>query len=355
MPLKDFKASNFRCLRRVSLEADPQFNLIHGPNASGKTSMLEAIAYLGRGKSFRGARPQDLVRYGTAGFQLHGRADTGTRLAAVGVRNSGAGLEVRIDGDRETSAAALVEILPLQVVDPDIHNLVAGGPERRRRYLDWIAFHVKQGYSEWWRRLNRALRQRNAGLRHGMSRVSIAVWDQEFLEAAAQVDEMRRSVLEHSRKTLEETGSALLDCTVGFEYRQGWAVEQGLEDSLAASWHRDLATGVTQVGPHRADLGLIYEERQARRFVSRGQQKLLASAMVLAATEAVQAVLERPLLLLLDDPAAELDQASLDRLMRGVFSLGCQVVATALVPEAVEFPGPPALFHVEHGKLRQGQ
>ncbi|MFQ6006776.1 MAG: DNA replication and repair protein RecF, partial [Woeseia sp.] len=150
-----------------------------------------------------------------------------------------------------------------------------------------------------------------------------------------------------------ETGSVLLDCAVACEYRHGWAIEQNLEEALAASWHRDLVTGATQVGPHRADVGLLYERRQARRFVSRGQQKLLASAMVLAAAETAQAALDRPLLLLLDDPAAELDESSLERLMRGVFRLDCQVIATALEADAVEFPARPALFHVEHGELQK--
>ena len=92
-------------------------------------------------------------------------------------------------------------------------------------------------------------------------------------------------------------------------------------------------------------------ERQARKLVSRGQQKLLASAMILAATETAQAALERPLLLLLDDPAAELDSDSIARLMAAVSALGCQVVATSLDPEALVFPEEPVMFHVEQGAV----
>ena len=88
-------------------------------------------------------------------------------------------------------------------------------------------------------------------------------------------------------------------------------------------------------------------------MVSRGQQKLLACGLVLTATELVQTQLERPLLLLLDDPAAELDGDSLERLMARVIGLGCQVVATALEPDMRLFPDPPALFHVEQGALKK--
>ena len=353
MSLRHFTATNFRCLTSTALEADPQYNLIHGQNASGKTSILEAIAYLGRGKSFRGAGLQHLISHGETEFILLGKVQTGARLASVGVRNSKEGLEVKVDGDRETSAAVLAEILPLQVIDPEVHNLVAGGPEQRRRYLDWIAFHVEQGYPARWKRFRRALKQRNAALRDGASKSATAVWDREFLEAAADVDGARRRVLEIARMSLEETGAALLGSEVTFEYRQGWAAEQNLEEAIAAGWEGDRLGGTTHSGPQRAELKLIYDERQAKRLVSRGQQKLLACTMILAATEVVQTALERPLLLLLDDPAAELDDEALARLLNGVFGLGSQIIATALEPESLPFPEQPAVFHVEHGELQK--
>ena len=86
--------------------------------------------------------------------------------------------------------------------------------------------------------------------------------------------------------------------------------------------------------------------------MSRGQQKLLASAMILAATETAQTAIARPLVLLLDDPAAELDAESLRRLMGAVTLLGSQVIATSLEMEALGPPPGAALFHVEHGELR---
>ncbi|MDH3351202.1 MAG: DNA replication and repair protein RecF, partial [Gammaproteobacteria bacterium] len=133
----------------------------------------------------------------------------------------------------------------------------------------------------------------------------------------------------------------------------GWSEDRSLLDTLETSLERDVQQGCTQAGPHRADLKLIYDERQARRLVSRGQQKLLACAMVLAATETAQAALERPLLLLLDDPAAELDSDALLRLMGRVKDLGCQVIATSLQRDTELFDREVAVFHVEHGELER--
>ena len=168
---------------------------------------------------------------------------------------------------------------------------------------------------------------------------------------SAELDESRRRSLDAALESLSEFGRDLLGTELGFDYLQGWNKERRLTDVLEEGLERDLQLGSTQHGPHRADLKISYDEKQARKLVSRGQQKLLASAMILAATETAQTALERPLLLLLDDPAAELDGESLGRLMAAVSRLGCQVVATSLDSGLPGTPAGAALFHVEHGAL----
>lgn len=353
MPIHEFSAQRFRCLSAVELAPDPQYNLIFGANASGKTSILEALAYLGRGKSFRGAATNTLIQHGERDFVLFGRVADGGRVSNVGIRNSNDGLELRIDGENGGGAAALAAALPLQIIDPDVHELVAGAPDGRRRYLDWIAFHVEQGYLDVWRRFRRALKQRNAALRFGAAGVAIRGWNAEFVELAEKLDAGRRLALAVATASLEETGRELLGSELRFEYRPGWKEDRGLLEVLEAGLERDVQQGSTQAGPQRADLRLVYDERQARKLVSRGQQKLLACAMVLAATETAQTALQQPLLLLLDDPAAELDGASLARLMLRVERLGCQVIATSLEADGRLFRQPAAVFHVERGALQR--
>ena len=182
MALVWFKCTDFRCLATASLDFASGNNLIYGANASGKTSLLEAVGYLGRARSFRGAGTRELVRHGCEAFVVVGKADTGSRVMSLGVRNGSGGLEVHADGEKQGSAVALAEALPLQVIDPDVHELVAGGPEMRRRYIDWVAFHVEHPFLEQWRRFRRALKQRNAALRDGASRKSLASWDRELGE-----------------------------------------------------------------------------------------------------------------------------------------------------------------------------
>ncbi|MDJ0700312.1 MAG: DNA replication/repair protein RecF [Woeseiaceae bacterium] len=351
MAVERFTAENFRCLKSIELRADAAYNVIYGENASGKTSLLEALAYLGRGKSFRGAATQSLVRHGEREFVLFGEVTEGRERHRIGVRNSSDGLEIRVDGSGEGGSAALVAALPLQVIDPEVHSLVSGGPEMRRRFLDWIAFHVEPQYLDAWRRFRRTLKQRNAALRSGARQSAIQSWDAEFVAQSIKVDEARRLALEVSIEALKERSHAMLGHDIGFEYAPGWPSEKPLEAVLAEGLERDRKQGATQAGPHRADLKLSYDERQAKRLVSRGQQKLLACSMILAAAETAQTALERPLVLLLDDPAAELDENSLARLMEQVVGLGAQVIATSLDKSALRFPSEPAVFHVEHGEL----
>lgn len=351
LALLNFTAKDFRCLESVELTVSPNYNLVYGANASGKTSLLEAISYLGRGKSLRGAPTQSLVRHGSERFILVGKAQTSARVSTLGVQNGREGLEVRIDGDSNCGAASLAEMLPLQAVDPEIHSLVAGGPEERRRYLDWTVFHVEHSYVDHWRRFRRALRQRNAALRAAATPAAIRAWDQELLQASAEVTAARERAVELLQFALAAASDELLGGEIALEYQPGWPKGRSMEEALASSFERDRQHGTTHAGPHRADLRLVYNERQARRLVSRGQQKLLACAMVFSAVDVVQSEIERPVLLLLDDPAAELDRESLEKLLTAVAGLGSQVIATALDPGLIQLPLAPAMFHVEHGRL----
>ncbi len=349
MPLLSVSCTDFRCLGAVEFEPHPQFSLIYGANASGKTSLLEAVAYLGRGRSFRGAATRDLIRHGAKEFVLFGEVAGDAVQHRLGVRNGPDGLELSLDGDRNGGTASLASALPLQVIDPEVHELVGGSPDQRRRFMDWMTFHVEHSYLTAWRRFRRALKQRNAILRSGKG--GLDSWDKEFVELAVAVDQARSSVLEKAVPVLEEAAAALLEAPVTFEYQRGWGDDRTLADALKESRSRDQQTGSSNTGPHRSDLKLRMDDRLAKRLVSRGQQKLLACAMVLGSMEVVARALGRPPLLLLDDPAAELDSRALGRLMAAVGAGGGQVIATALTQDAVPTPQAHALFHVEHGHL----
>lgn len=351
MFLHRFKATNFRCLEAIEAEFDPGYNLIVGPNAAGKTSILEAIGYLGRGKSFRGAETRGLIRHGSSEFVLTGTVVGADRNHHLGVRNGAGGLESKIDGSGDGGTAALARALPLQVIDPDVHSLVAGGPELRRRFLDWVGFHVERRYLEAWRRYRRGLRQRNAALKERRGHGDLDAWDSEVAESGEALAALQVAVFDAVSPGISEIAGTLLGGSVGLRWRQGWSEGSSLAEVLRDGRERDLQQGATRAGPHRADLVLQFDERMARKLVSRGQQKLLASGIVIGGVAEVQRSADTKLLLLVDDPAAELDDDSLRKLLAATDSLDCQVIAAALTAVDGLFGRQPAVFHVEQGQL----
>ena len=353
MRLERLTVENFRCVARAELEVDSRCNLISGQNASGKTSLLEAIFFLGRGRSFRTARNEALVRSGAEAFVLAGRVVAAGRGQPIGMRVGPDGIEARFGGRPVAGLAELATLLPVQAIDPEVHRLVEGGPHERRRYLDWGVFHVEPTFVGQWRRYQRALRQRNAALKSRQTVQAIRAWDGELVEAGQLVNDYRVRYMEQLQPAVATAGERLLGAPVELALNRGWSVERTLEDAVDASWLRDVERGLTHVGPHRADLSVRFGGAMARDRVSRGQQKLAAAAMLLGQLRCDAAQDSPVAVLLVDDPAAELDVGNLERLVAEVVDLPAQLFVTALDAEnpALRRLPPGQRFHVEHGSV----
>jgi len=353
MSLDSIGIEDFRCIERAELPLHGRCNLISGANASGKTSLLEAIFVLGRGRSFRTAKAETLIRNGTAAFQLTARVRADGPSRPLGFRFGKDGIEARYSGRPVSGLAELATILPAQAIDPEVHRLIEGGPQERRRFLDWGVFHVEPNFVEHWRRYQRALRQRNAALRSGAGPALVRAWDPELIEAGELVAASRARYVDSLRPHVAATSGKLLGRFLEISVMQGWAAERSLQESLEASWARDRDRGLTHAGPHRADLGVRFDGSPARDRISRGQQKLAASALLLGQLRCDAELGSSVAALLVDDPAAELDSSNLGKLIDEVISLPAQLFVTALDPENSALAGLPDghRFHVEHGKV----
>lgn len=271
----------------------------------------------------------------------------------LGMRVTRDGIEARYAGRPVSGLAELATVFPVQAIDPEVHRLVDGGPQERRRYLDWGVFHVEPTFVETWRRYQRALRQRNACLKAGQSNALVQAWDQELAEAGEAVAAQRERYVVGLQGAVRSVGERLLGVGLELDLHRGWAAERSLKESLEQSLARDRERGVTHSGPHRADLALRVSGLPARDRVSRGQQKLLASSLLLGQLSYDAGQGSATAGLLVDDPAAELDAANLERLLDEVTKLPVQLFVTALDA------GNPVLerlpeghrFHVEHGHL----
>lgn len=349
MPLSSLRVDSLRCIELAQLELAPRLTVIRGANGSGKTSLLEAMFVVGRGRSFRTRSTERLIRRGTRGLQLFAETREPAHRIGFGYGIDG-NPQVRLDGRTPSTLAELPSAFFVEVIDPDIHRLVEGAPAERRRWLDWGVFHVEPLFLTRWTRYSRALRQRNAALRAGQDPSS---WNPELTEQGEALHAQRTAWFDSLRPHWQQTIARLVEVPVELSLRAGWPADQSLAEALEAGAERDRARGVTGNGPHRADVALRVGAAAARDVLSRGQQKLTAAALVLALLSRLRES-ERALpTLLLDDPAAELDRDRLDAFVGMVRSLDCQMVLTSLLPDVQLFGVPERVFHVERGRVQR--
>ena len=346
MSLVELVVEDLRCLQHAELSLDSGHNLVWGTNGSGKTSLLEALFLLGRGRSFRTRNSERLIRHGQSRLTVFGRT-AGVVPQSLGVQVArGAVTTARINGAPAGSLTELSQSFPVQVIDPGVHKLVEEGGFRRRRWLDWSVFHVEPGFADLWVRYTRAVKQRNAALKHQPAQAS--AWDPEVARLGELIADARHRTLERLRPAWQELVASLSGIDIELGYARGWSQDQDLTEALKDSRTRDEAKGLTHSGPHRADVLLRMSGRAAREVLSRGQQKLVAIALSLAQVRLLQEISVSPTLLL-DDPAAELDGDHLRRFIAEVGRLQCQLVSTSLHPHSEVFGRPDRVFHVEQG------
>ncbi len=357
MALGRLEISDFRCLRSVQLTCDPGLNVVSGANASGKTSLLEAIWFLGRGRSFRSRRRDSLVRQASAGLSVFAEINTVTgQVHRLGAGYAAKGLRARLNGETVRAVSVLAHHLPVQLIDPHVHRLIEGGPGERRQFLDWGLFHVEQGFLDDWTRFRKALRQRNALLRHPAKARELPVWESQLADNGESLSASREDYVRRLQPLLQETVKRILgDVEVELRYQRGWPAGETLLDALARLRASEHQSGVTRSGPHRGDVEILIDGVAAAERVSRGQEKILASCMVLAQQQLYAQASGDQGVLLLDDLASELDQRYLSRFMAVLCELPAQKFLTVISAEVLSglLPLESKMFHVEQGKVSE--
>jgi len=355
MRVKTLSINNFRNIETAQIEPDPVLSCFIGENGAGKTSILEALVVLSKGRSFRSGQVSTLIGPIKPHIQIVSSIESSSGKAhQLGMERGPAHWAVRHNQADVSQLSELTELLPFVLLEPSSYTLVNGPPDGRRKYLDWGVFHVEHGYLPLWRRYSRVLKQRNAALRQRTPDV-VASLDPQFISLGEQVHQARFAHSELLVGMLNDTmpifNRTLRD--ISFQYNKGWSGES-LEASVAASLQRDSDRGATGPGPHRADLSLMLNGTAAKDRLSRGEQKSLTAAMLMAQAMMICSSGEKPILLL-DDLASELDDEHSNNIIQAATGLGVQMWLTGTrVPEFISSAGVPnTRFHVEHGVVRK--
>lgn len=396
---------NFRNYSRLELDLPPTIAVIVGDNAQGKSNLLEAIYYLATTKSFRATSDRELINWHALGTELsyarlvakidraaghlkleaiireEPRLDTPARVEATQVADSAAALSGGTGGaisrrlklnDVSKRAVDVIGAVNVVMFSPQDVELIDGSPSVRRRYLDVTISQIDSKYVRALGHYNRVLLQRNQLLRRIRDRLArsdqLFPWDHELIDSGSYIIQQRLT-------TLSVLGDLACDVhreltgrheSLRVDYRQAGglgALENDSDVSLDAiqtrfsrqirqCQQREVAAGVSIVGPHRDDLGFVVADRDMNTFGSRGQQRTVALALKLAEARFIQLRSGTPPILLLDDVLSELDGPRRGHLLASIAPRQ-QVIFTAtdLVDFAPGFLRRASILRVVEGSI----
>jgi DNA replication and repair protein RecF len=369
--LSVLRLRHFRNLGEQELSFPPEGVAIIGPNAQGKTNLLEAVYYLETFRSFRGASADQLTGFGQDGFWVGGTmAGEGIEMGAgevtAGYRRNSRTRKVTVDGAEVHRIGNALGSLAAVVFSPADVSIVNEGPDQRRRFLDIVLSLNEPGYLSALQRFKHVVSQRNAALKANQSAAVVRAWDGPFAKAAARVMVGRHGWVESWGRRFSRYYQAVSGGrSAGMVYvprfvPADWSledVEAGLSGALEGAWDADVRNRTSTVGPHRDELSIKIEDESdpidVRRYGSGGQRRTAALALRLAEAATIRSARGRDPLVLMDDVFAELDEARSERILELISTekVG-QVILTAPKETDVRFrSGALTRWSIEGGRI----
>lgn len=352
MNLVEVGIQNVRIIRYLNIAPGRGLNIFIGPNGSGKTSVLEGIYLLGRGRSFRGRIYKTIITQGEDNCVVSALVDdgAGARLR-IGIERGKHGGCVKVGTKEVRQASELAKNLPLLFLSPDSQRLLTEGAKKRQHFLDWILFHVEPTYFDLLYRYLRVLRQRNAVLRQAGGKDLLKIWNEELGNLGELIDKYRRKSVEVLSPILHQYLGNVLNIDVVMEYSSGWDRNMPLVEVLNNRLESDEKLGYTLRGPHRGDLNFLLQGSPVSQRLSRGEAKRFVFALVLAQARCLIEQANIIPVVLIDELIAELDKQSIYAIFQTLMMLKTQVFITAVSEQQINknMLDEAKLFHVEQG------
>lgn len=310
--ISELRLRNFRSYADESFEFGEGVNIIVGPNASGKTNLLEAILVLCRGGSYRAA-DKDLVSHNNEWSRLDGKSAEQARSIKLRLEFDVAKKEYVIGGTKYKRLPFLRSI-PAVVFEPNHLQLLTESPEQRRVFIDDIIEQTVLSFGELRRRYKRTLAQRNSLLKQDFLADQLFVWNVRLSELGGQIAEARMSFIDAHRAQL----ASLYNTLAGKTFKADIVYETKLlKESYGSSMLKaleartavDRERGFTTIGPHRDDIGLLLGNYSLASSASRGETRTLLLALKLLEVQSLESARDSKPVLLLDDVFGELDGA----------------------------------------------
>ena len=343
MRLLALNVQDFRNLSQVQLSPSAHATIAVGQNGQGKTNLLEALYFLATLKPLRAGRLSELVRWGSQGARVTGRFLLKGAEREISVEVGGGTRQALVDGKKAASLEEYFGGVSVVAFTPDDLEVVKGGPDARRAFLDRAVFNRFPAFLRESREYARALKNRNRLLRegHAVEAAYLEAYDETLARAGARIYARRRALMAElaprAQATFASIGRTVDPAVYGyhpahmggdFPTADEAALAVALRESLNARLRRDLDRGFTSVGPHSDDVSVTLGGRSARAYASQGQQRALVLGWKIAEIENLEAAMGFLPLLLLDDVSSELDPERNAYLMTYLAKSGAQVFLT---------------------------
>ncbi len=361
MKLDRVQITQFRNLSSVAFSPSPSLTIIRGVNGSGKSSLIEALYYLGFGRSFRTNKHASVIQHGEENFSVFAacKNEEGNRLNIGLQRNRSETFTCSINGEHSNRLSDLVSLVPLQLFTPQSTDLIIGSPSERRRFCDWGLFHVKHSFQNLANQYGKYLKHRNALLKQqaNLCASENQYWEAKFVELGEIITEIRQHYVDELIPIFKQYSREFLpNFEVDLSYYKGWEKDVSLSESLVKKRDYDGKIGHTSSGPHKADLRLKVNGVNAQELLSRGQLRMAVAALQMSQTKRFNSSTNRKSIFLLDDVGAELDADKRQQFIDGLLKMDTQVFVTAIESSQLEFIekyNEKKLFHVEHGSVKE--
>ena len=357
MQIKTLDLLDFRNYERLSIELDRGVNVFYGDNAQGKTNILESICLASSGRSHRGAKDSELIRFGQYEAHIRMVIDRKGAERRIDMHLKKAGHKgVAVDGVPIRKITELLGLCRLVIFSPEDLGIVKDSPGVRRRFMDMELCQLDTVYAKQLSAYNQVLVQRNHLLKDAFSNRELLdtldIWDRQLMTYAVPIILRRRRFIEDIGDTVAKLHRTL---TSGAEeaalaYEENTSAEE-FEQRLAANREKELRFGQSLIGPHRDDIRIELNGMDARKYGSQGQQRTVSLSLKLSEIEMVKKLTGDKPVLLLDDVLSELDRGRQEQLLLGISDIQTLITCTGLDEFVRDSLRIGKAFHVKEGAL----
>ena len=356
MYVKRLSLQNFRNYRSEEIVFGSGTNILYGDNAQGKTNALEALYLFSIGKSFRTPQDRDMILFGEEATRVELEFADAQRNNTIEITiRRDRKKQIKVNGVGIHKLSELVGKLNVVLFCPEELGLVKEGPNVRRRFLDIAVSQLRPKYYYLLGRYNKVLEQRNKLIKkirfqgEGGLADTMFVWNEKLADYGAEIIRYRLEFVEKLGGFAKKVHHEVSGEALTLEYRTKYADRAALLEKLGASLPRELEAGYTLYGPHRDDLNLFIEEKDAKNFASQGQQRSVVLSLKLAQADLLFEETDEYPVLLLDDIMSELDAGRRAYLVQKIYNK--QVVITCTDIDRLLQDGQANEIHIQNGAV----